>query len=448
MAGVALIAWFNNLGESKSIAGNQMVTDRQPDYKSVARKITWALFANQALASTGFIALAAVASIIGVQLTKETTLAGLPSAVYQSGSAVTAYIWGLVMDRLGRRAGLVLGSASGIFGALLAIIAIASGSFAIFLVSMVFLGASNSAVQLSRFVAAEVNLPEARGRAIANVVLGGSVGAILSYVLVSPLGESMKSLGWDQFTAPFFLALIMFMLSVIVLSSALRPEPREIGRELGRLYPGPSGNAGTVRPLPEILRMPAVMTAMTAMILGQFVMVLVMVITSVHMQQHAHNLSDITLVISLHTIGMYAFSVFSGRLADRWGRGPVIIMGALGLAFASIGATLSPDVFPLAASLFLLGLGWNFCFVGGSSLLADQLSHAERARTQGFNDLLLGAAAALGSISSGLIFSAVGYNTLGIIAAIAAFVPLSLTTWWQLTHAQAIIAQSSVGSQH
>ncbi|HEY6042729.1 MAG TPA: MFS transporter [Anaerolineae bacterium] len=439
---------MSKLEESKSISGNQMVTDRERDYKSIARKITWALFANQALASTGLIAFAVVAPIVGVQLVQETSLAGLPTAVSQVAGALTAFLWGFLMDRLGRRTGLVLGSASGILGALLAITAIIIGSFALFLFSMVFLGASNSAVQLSRFVAAEVNLPEARGRAIANVVLGGSVGAILSYVLVSPLGDLMKSSGFDQFTGAFVLTFIMFVLSAIVLSSALRPEPREIGRELGRLHPGPSGNAGTVRPLREILRVPAVVTAMTAMILGHFVMVLVMVITSVHMQQHAHNLRDITMVMSLHTIGMFAFSVFSGRLADRWGRGPVIMVGALGLAFASIGATLSPDVFPLAASLFLLGLGWNFCFVGGSSLFADQLSHAERARTQGFNDLLLGAAAALGSISSGLIFSAVGYNTLGIIAAIAAFVPLSLTTWWQLTHAQVINARSSIGSQH
>jgi MFS family permease len=144
---------------------------------------------------------------------------------------------------------------------------------------------------------------------------------------------------------------------------------------------------------------------------------------------------------------MFAFSILSGRLADRWGRGPVIIAGSLGLIFASIGATLSPEVFPLAAALFLLGLGWNFCFVGGSSLLADHLSQAERARFQGLNDLLIGAAAALGSLSSGFVFASVGYNMMGMVSAVAACIPLTLTTWWQLTRTQPIGDPSAVGSE-
>jgi len=106
-------------------------------------------------------------------------------------------------------------------------------------------------------------------------------------------------------------------------------------------------------------------------------------------------LGDISIVISAHTFGMYAFSIVSGQLADRWGRGPVIIIGSVSLILACLGATISPDVLPLGAALFLLGLGWNFCYVGGSTLLADQLTPVERARTQGFNDLLVGLAGAI-----------------------------------------------------
>jgi MFS family permease len=171
---------------------------------------------------------------------------------------------------------------------------------------------------------------------------------------------------------------------------------------------------------------------MTAMVFGQLVMVMVMVITSLYMVQHQHHLDSVALVISSHTVGMFAFSILSGRLADRWGRAPVIFFGATTLILACLSATLSPDVLPLAFALFLLGLGWNFCYVGGSSLLADQLSPEERARTQGFNDLLIGLVSAAGGLFSGIIFANVGYIAMGYIGALASFVPIALTAWWKL----------------
>ncbi len=136
-------------------------------------------------------------------------------------------------------------------------------------------------------------------------------------------------------------------------------------------------------------------------------------------------------MIASHTVGMFAFSVVSGRLTDRWGRGPVILTGAGTLLLACILAPISTQVLPLAVALFLLGLGWNFCFVGGSSLLADQLSPQERARTQGMNDLLIGLASAAGSLGSGLIFAAVGFGFMSLVGAAASLLPLSLTLWWQ-----------------
>lgn len=149
-------------------------------------------------------------------------------------------------------------------------------------------------------------------------------------------------------------------------------------------------------------------------------------------------LGDISAVISAHTFGMYAFSIFSGRLADRFGRGPVILFGSFTLILACIAATLSPDVLPLGIALFLLGLGWNFCYVGGSTLLADQLSPVERARTQGFNDLLVGLASAAGSLSSGYIFSALGYNTMALVASAVAVVPFIMALIWQRNKSMAL----------
>jgi MFS family permease len=170
--------------------------------------------------------------------------------------------------------------------------------------------------------------------------------------------------------------------------------------------------------------------AVTAMVLGQVVMVAIMVITSLHMSGHHHNLHDISAVISSHTFGMYAFSVLSGRLADKWGRGRVILTGSITLLLACITAPLSPNVLPLAVALFLLGLGWNFCFVGGSTLLADQLSPSERARTQGTNDLLVGLASATGSLGSGFLFAASNYMVITIVAGVISLIPLGMALLW------------------
>jgi MFS family permease len=161
-----------------------------------------------------------------------------------------------------------------------------------------------------------------------------------------------------------------------------------------------------------------------------------MVITSLHMRGHNHELGDISIVISAHTFGMYAFSIVSGQLLDRWGRGPVIIVGSATLVISCLAATISPNVLPLGIALFLLGLGWNFCYVGGSTLLADQLTPVERARTQGFNDLLVGLASAIGSLGSGFIFAALGYNMMAYVTAATALLPLIAASFWTLKRAR------------
>jgi MFS family permease len=148
------------------------------------------------------------------------------------------------------------------------------------------------------------------------------------------------------------------------------------------------------------------------------------------MRGHEHALGHISAVMSAHTFGMFAFSVVSGRLADRLGRGPVILGGAAVLVLAGLTAPLSPEVLPLAISLFLLGLGWNFCFVGGSTLLADELAPAERSRTQGFNDLLVGLASALASLGSGIVYAGTSYAAIALLAGALALIPLLMSLTW------------------
>ncbi len=399
------------------------------DTSTLARKITWILFANQSLASAGFIAAATINSIIGAKLGGNASYAGLPSAVYLLGGAFAASAWGYIMDRIGRRNGIALGLVIGVIGNAIVLYAISTSSLTVFLIGMVMMGITNAAVVLGRFAAAEVNPPASRGAAISNVVLGGTFGAVFGPLLVGPMGIVAHSIGMDELAGAYIATLVLFAIASALVFIGLRPDPRDLGREVAAQYPEETPH-GETRSISQILRQPAALTAVIAMALGQVVMVAVMVITSLHMRGHNHNLRDISAVISSHTFGMYAFSVISGRLSDKWGRGWVIFIGSFTLLLACITAPLSPDVVPLAVALFLLGLGWNFCFVGGSALLADQLSPAERARTQGANDLLVGLASAIGSLGSGFLFAASNYTVIAVVAGVISLVSLGMSLMW------------------
>lgn len=398
--------------------------------ESVARKITGVLFAQQSLASAGFIAASTLNAIVGKELSQNPSWAGVPTAVYLLAGAFSAFLWGYVFDAIGRRGGLTTGLITGVVGASVTFYAIAIHSFPLFLVGMILMGITNAAVQLGRFAAAEVNKPEHRGRAISNVVFGGALGAMVGPFVAGPAGGLVSAWGVDELAGAYLFAAILFAVGAVVVFFGLRPDPREIGAQVAEQFPETVSADGQVRSVFTILSQPAARVAVVSMVLGQMVMVLVMVITSLHMHGHDHGLSDISAVISSHTFGMFAFSIVSGRLADRWGRGTVILIGSATLVVACLAATISPDVLPLGVALFLLGLGWNFCFVGGSTLLADQLSPLERARTQGFNDLLVGLASAFGSLESGFIFASLGYNMMAYVSAAFALIPLVVVFVW------------------
>ena len=399
------------------------------DFTRIARRITFVLFLAQSFASAGFIAASAINPILGEKLAPDRSMATVPVAVYQFSTALTASMWGHVMDRIGRRNGIALGLALGMIGNVLVLVSTETSSFLTMLFGLALMGATNSATQLSRFAAAEVNLPEHRGRAISMVVLGGVIGTILSRLSAAPMGGFVVSLGMDELAGAYLTTLILFALAAIIVFAALRPDPRDVGRQLAEAYPTEVLH-GEARPLSQIFRQPAAITAVTAMVLGQVVMVAIMVITSLHMEDHHHARSDIYSVISAHTFGMFAPSLFSGWLLDKIGRGRMILIGSLTLLLSCIAAPLSPNVLPLGIALFLLGVGWNFCYVGGSTLLADQLSPLERSRTQGTNDFFVGLASAFIGLTSGIIFSATGYTMMAVIAGALSLVPLGMVISW------------------
>jgi MFS family permease len=395
-----------------------------------ARKITWTLFVASALSSTGFLASATVTSIVGAELSGRAEWAGLPAAVYQLGVAAASFALGYAMDRIGRRRALAVAFVAGMMGSAIAAWAIAARTFPGFLLGLALMGPANAAAALSRFVAAEVHAPEHRGRAVANVVVGGTAGTLIWPVLSVTLAPWLARMHVSDLTWPYLVSMTLLGMTALVLAAFLRPEPRDVARALaGGAEPTPADVDGSA--LLSIVRRPGAVVSMGSMVCAHAVMIMIMVITSLHMRNHRHDVPAISLTVSLHVLGMFGFSILSGRLADTIGRAAVIAIGALVLVAACLVVPLSPAFMPITVGLFLLGLGWNFCFVGGSSLLADQLSPNERARVQGFNDLLMGLVAAAGSFMSGHVFAAVGYGTMGVISAVVSLIPLSLALWWR-----------------
>jgi MFS family permease len=206
----------------------------------------------------------------------------------------------------------------------------------------------------------------------------------------------------------------------------LRPDPRDIARGLAADRARAGHVDGPARPLREIMRLPAAWLALAAMLVGQTVMVLLMTVTSLHMHHHDHGLGAVSLVIMAHTLGMFGFSILNGTLTDRIGRGAAIGSGALLLVAGSLIAPISASTPMLALSLFLIGLGWNLCYVAGSSLLSDLLAPSERARIQGANELIVNLASATSSLGSGVVLAFLGYTSLSFLGAGLALIPIAL----------------------
>jgi len=400
------------------------------DCPRISRRITTTLFATQSLARAAFIACGTVSALVIIQLGGDAAWAGVPAAVLQLAGAFAALVVGATTERLGRRRGLALGLGVGVLGMGVAAGAIVAQALLLFLSGLVLMGVASAALLLGRFAVAEVHPPERRGRAISNVVIGGAIGSVVGPLIVGPSGQLARRAGVNELAGPYLAALVILAVAALAIFAWLRPDPRDVGRKMAEKHPEPTAHQGHARSIYQILRTPVGSVAVLAMALSQMVMVMMMVVTVPYMIMHQHDLTDISLVIAAHTFGMFAFSFVSGRLTDRWGRGWVILTGAGLLVLACTLAPLSPGVLSLSAVLFLLGLGWNFCFVGGSTLLSDLLSPTEQAKTQGACDLLIGLATAATSLGSGLIFAFTSYTVMGIVGIVISLVPLGLAGWW------------------
>jgi MFS family permease len=399
----------------------------------LGRKITLALLAAQSLFSASLIMVFTVGSIIAVQLAGgNTQWTGVPSTLVLVGAAMMAYPMGRLMDRIGRRWGLTIGNLIGVLGALAAGWAVVQGSLGQFLVGVFMMGLARGAIDLGRYAAAEANPARKRARAVSLVVLGGTVGSIFGPILIKWTTGLAASAGLPGLSGPWFAAAGFLALSMLVLMLFLRPDPLWIGRQLIAAEPGPTLLNLPGRRFIEILRSDRrARLAITALVTGQLTMVLVMTITPVHMDHHQHDLGAISWVIMAHTLGMFGLSYGVGWLVDRLGRINMIVVGGIILMASCVLAPVSNEVFWLALALFLLGLGWNCCFVAGSTLLADTLRPHEKGRIQGLADVTVNMASGVGSLGGGLIFAAIGYTAMNWIGLVVALVPILLVILWR-----------------
>jgi MFS family permease len=392
-----------------------MLTDRT--LQATSRRLTITLFIGQGLALAALFTTVSISSIAGVQLAGTERVAGWPSTATLIGGLLAAYPAGRIMGRFGRRIGLSIGYAVGIVGGLLAGAALMAQSFWLFLISMALLGAARSTSDQTRYAAADVSPAHLRARAVSTIVFAGTIGAVFGPLITPIAGHLSESVGYDKLVGPWFINAALFVITLIVINVCLRPDPKEIAKQISAAETAdqPIEPLTPARSFGQVLRDPAVRVALIALGLAQTTMVMVMNITPVHMTHFEHGLDEISLVISAHILGMYALSPLTGWISDRRGRRATIGLGAIMLIGSCVLAPTNPETIPLAASLFLLGLGWNFCFVAGSSLLTDRLRVNERARIQGASDLVVSIASALGSLSSGEIMARVGFSTATVI---------------------------------
>ena len=384
-------------------------------------RTVWSLVAGVALGSIGYIAALTVATIVAKDLAGSTTWSGAPGAAVVLGAAVGSTLLSQLMAIRGRRAGLTTGYAIGVAGALVATAAVVARSLPLLLLGMTLIGFGNSANQLSRYTAADLYPPARRASAIGVVVWGATVGAVVGPNLVGWASDLGERLGLPALAGTYLLPVLFVGAAAILSFAMLRPDPYTLadGSEDAAVA-GPGETS-----LERILRRPHVPVAIVALIVGQVVMVLIMTMTPLHMTDHGHSLGDVGLVISAHTFGMFALSPISGRLTDRFGSPPIVMLGLAVICVSALLSAVAPaEGGPfLFVALFLLGYGWNLGFVAGSALLTHRLGLAERTRLQGLTDSLIWGSAAAASLGSGVVVAAAGFTALGILGAAIVAVP-------------------------
>jgi MFS family permease len=396
------------------------------DLVRIRKRAMAGLMAATAMSGIGLMASITVANVIGAEvLGRSSKAAGLPGTAVLLGAALTSLPLSRYMGRQGRRAGLSVGYLLGAAGGLVIITATSQRSFPVLLTGMIFLGSGYAAWALSRFAAGDMTPAASRAKAMSLITWTGVIGAVVGPNLLEEMQWISNVLPVAASTGPYVVTIFACLVAVLIVQVVLRPDPMEIGRMMDE-EAHIEVPQETARTRSTLLRLPKVQVALAALVAGQLVMVMIMSMTALHMRGLHREWRVVGLVISLHLVGMFAFSPVSGSLADRFGRVTVIVGGAALIVSASVIAAVAPLAnSSLLISLFLLGLGWNFGLVAGSALLTDAVQPAERPDLQGFADLVQSGVSAISGLVSGLIFAELGFSALGLIGASLMILPMS-----------------------
>jgi len=382
----------------------------------------------QVLNGVGVAGTVAAGSLLVASITNSETLAGLAQTSSVLGAAALALPLARLTSRGGRRLALSVGLIAGVIGSLLAIFGGSRENIYLMLTGTFLVGAASAAGYQARFAAIDLATDEKRAKQLSFVVWGSTIGAVSGPNLMEPSGNLAESLGLPRLTGPYLISAVTLALAVLVIQLFLRPDPYLTAAK-------DSGAASLPRvktkvALKHIRTNARASFAIASIAIGHIAMVAVMVMTPVHMAHVDVTLTIIGLVISVHVLGMYAFSPLVGALTDRLGRLRVIQIGvAILLSSALIsGFARADDAITLGIGLFLLGLGWSCTLIAGSALLTESVSPEFKSASQGASDLVMNLSGASGGAIAGVVIATLSYGWLCLLSAI----PVALLGLWSL----------------
>lgn len=382
---------------------------------SLAKRNTFLLSGGQALYGSNMAVLITLSGLAGVYLSPDPAYATLPISAMVVGTALSTVPASLFMQRTSRRRGFMLGTAAGVFGASLAMTALLGNSFPLFCLALFICGIYQAFAGYYRFAAADTASEDFRPRAISWVMAGGVAAAFVGAQLVA---LSTDWLGPIPFVGGYATCVILSLIAFIVMSFLTIP----------KLSANEQANTG--RPLREIFSQQKAIVAVACGMVGYGIMTLVMTATPIAMVGCGLSVKDAAFVIQWHIFSMFAPSFFTGNLIARFGVERVLGTGLLLLAGCGFVALGGLEIERFVAALILLGLGWNFTFVGATTLLTECYTTAERSKAQAANDLMVFAVVAIASFGSGGLLNGFGWNAVNYALFPFVGMALALTLWF------------------
>jgi MFS family permease len=403
------------------------------DRHVVQRRTVGVLSGSVALAGLGVTVGVTVGGLLARDVAGTDSASGLGQTAGVLGAAVIAVPLAGISDRWGRRVGLALGYGVAVLGAVLAIVAASLSSLPVLLVGLFCFGAATACGLQARYAAADLAVPERRGRDLSLVVWATTIGSVLGPNLAGPGADLGAALGLPVLGGAYAVSAAVFVLVAVAVLTLLRPDPLLLAQRLGSGGTGVRRRGATGAAVRAVWSSPDGRLGLTAVVVSHSVMVGVMVMTPVHMGHaggpEGTTLRIIGLVISVHVAGMYLFSPLVGLLADRAGRRTAVAVGGcLLLAAAALAGTAAPGAaVQLGIGLLLLGLGWSCGLIAGSTLITESVAAEARPTAQGGTDLLMGLGAALAGVIGGPLLAVGGF---GLVSGVSAALVLPLAVVW------------------